>query len=169
MQLRGARRGPKLGVIAYLGKICHSKRKFKMTKSSTTGNSIRIAFKAKKGKYVTSNSDGNVLQASSDTIGSNENFQMYLQGEDKVVSLMASNGKYVSNQQDGAAPLAAIADAISPGELFTVEDWDPKIVVLYASNKKYIQLVGPTAALQAQGDIADAGYGRRGYGRVGPI
>ncbi|WP_157404772.1 fascin domain-containing protein [Microcystis aeruginosa] len=128
----------------------------KMTTSSTTGNSIRVAFKANNGKYITSNSDGNVLQASSDAIGSNENFQMYLQGEDRVVALMASNGKYVSNQQDGAVPLAAIADAISPTEQFTVEDWDPKIVVLFAANKKYIQLVDPTAALQAQGSPADA-------------
>lgn len=127
-----------------------------MTTSSTAGNSIRIAFKANNGKYITSNSDGNVLQASSDAIGSNENFQMYLQGEDKIVALMASNGKYVSNQQDGSVPLAAIADAISPTEQFTVEDWGPKIVVLFASNKKYIQLVDPSAALQAQGDPADA-------------
>ncbi|UXE61755.1 MAG: hypothetical protein KA717_02030 [Woronichinia naegeliana WA131] len=128
-----------------------------MTTFSTTGNPIRVAFKANNGKYITSNSDGNVLQASSDAIGSNENFQMYFQGGDKVVALMASNGKYVSNQQDGTAPLAAIANAISPTEQFIVEDWDSsKIVVLFASNKKYVQLVNPTAALQAEGDPADA-------------
>lgn len=127
----------------------------KMTTTLTTENPIRVAFKASNGRYITYRSTDNVLQAGSDSIGSQESFQMHLQQQEKVVALMASNGKYVTNPQEGAAPLIASATTIGPAEQFTVEDWELQTVVLLASNEKYVQLTGPNSELKAQGDTAN--------------
>lgn len=136
-----------------------------MTKSSSTSENsvggghpiagfIKIAFQANNGKYVTSNSSGNVLQATSSAIGSKENFEM-VHIQDKTVALKTASNKYVSNQQDGAAPLAAVSDSIDSAEKFEVHNWDEDKVALFASNQKYIQLTSSNSSLQALGnDIA---------------
>ena len=126
-----------------------------MTTTSTTENSIKVAFKASNGKYVTTGRD-NTLQATSNSVGSAESFQLIHQ-EDKFIALMAPNGKYVSNQQNGDLPLAAISKTIDVTEKFEVYDWDNNKVALFASNFKYIQLVKSGTTLQAlSGDISGA-------------
>jgi hypothetical protein len=117
-----------------------------------TKNTIHVAFKSSNGKYVTSNSDVSMLQAVSDNIGPDENFELILDQEDKVVSLKASNGKYVSNQKNGELPLAAISDVIGTTEKFRVDAHADKLSGLFASNGKYVQITGVNDALQALGD-----------------
>ncbi len=117
-----------------------------------TGTPTTIALKADNGRYVTLSSSGSLLQASSDSLGTTENFQLFLQDDPPLAALRASNGKFVSNRSNGSTPLAATADTAGATEQFTLEDWGPKIVVLRASSQKYIELTGTTAALQASGD-----------------
>ncbi len=126
-----------------------------MPTTPTTENFINVAIKSSNGKYVTLG-DSSVLQATAVTIGNNENFQMILDGPDKVVELKAANGKYVSNPQDGAVPLAAISDTLDDRERIKVEIWEPGLYTLLASNQKYVQLVEYTQMLQATGDDTTA-------------
>jgi len=128
-----------------------------MTTSSTTGNSISVAFKASNGKYVTVDSSGAVLHATSVAAGSAETFQLIHQ-EDKVAALKASNGKYVSHTQGEASPLAAVGEAVDVTEQFNVCNWGENKAALLASNKKYVQLVTSDTTLQAQAEeITSAG------------
>jgi len=108
-----------------------------MRTTPTTGNSIRVAFKASNGKYVTADNDGHRLQSTSDTVGSTANFHMIHQ-EDKAIALMASNGKYICNENNGLAPLQANRDAIGSWETFEVIQPSETQVALKASNGKYI-------------------------------
>jgi hypothetical protein len=114
-------------------------------------NSILVSFKAGNGKYFTV-AGGGILQATSDTIGDTEKFQL-ISDDDNIVAILAPNHNYISNQQNGAAPLAAVGPSVTATEKFAMYDWgeDDKIV-LFASNQKYVQLVQPSNALQAIAD-----------------
>jgi hypothetical protein len=114
--------------------------------------SIKVAFKAVNGKYVTVFGDANVLQATSDTIGPAETFLMSFPA-DNCIALLASNGKYVTNRQSGAAPLAADSIAVGDAETFALLDWgDDNKIVLRASNQKYVQIAPAGFVLQALSD-----------------
>lgn len=117
----------------------------------TIDKSIRIAFKASNGKYVTTDSNGNILYATKEAVGGTETFEMVCL-EDKSIALKAFNGKYVSNPQNGTLPLSAIADSVGSTEQFEVHDWGTDKIVIHASNWKYVSLGQTDATLTAIAD-----------------
>ncbi|MES2780747.1 MAG: Tat pathway signal protein [Bacteroidota bacterium] len=112
--------------------------------------SIKASFKAGNGKYLSVARGTGLLQATSDTLGDTEKFQITYHGGNIITIIASSNGNYVSNQQNGAAPLAAVMASVTETEKFVMCEWgkDDKIVLL-ASNQKYIQLVQSSNVLQA--------------------
>ncbi len=127
-----------------------------MSITATTENPIHVALKSSNGNYVACTSDVNTLQATSESIGPDENFEMIFDQEDKIISLKASNGKYVSNQKNGELPLAAVSSSIGATEKFRVASSGGKLSNLFASNNKYVQVTKANAQLQSLGNSSDA-------------